>query len=180
MEGGGGRLGLLLLILIAVVATGRRPDPAFAATIGCGQCHGIYKNNPFSPVSTISGVKSYEDINTPQTDNLSNGLGRGLHGIHMDYSSVSFGMNGSKRGNCNYCHNQNVHETGFVTFSGTSPQSRQKTSSVGLKGNVSGTGIGSNGIDITLMDGTATCTKACHKGTSALTPPRGKTTRRFT
>ena len=115
----------------------------------------------------MSGVQPYEDVNTPQYNNITGGMGRGLHGIHMDYSSASYGMNGSTRGNCNYCHNQYVHETGFVTFSGMSPQSRQKISSVGLKGNVTGTGSGSNGIDITLMDGTATCTKACHKGTSA-------------
>jgi hypothetical protein len=35
---------------------------------------------------------------------------------------------------------------------------------------VSGTGIGVNGLDITLMNGVATCTGACHSGTSVTNP----------
>ena len=112
-------------------------------------------------------VKPYEDINTPQYNNITGGMGRGLHGIHMNYSSATYGTNGSTKGNGKTCHNQYSHESGFVTFSGMLPSGAQKVSSVGLKGNVTGTGSSANGINIALMDGTATCTKACHKGTTA-------------
>ena len=45
---------------------------------------------------------------------------------------------------------------------------RQTVNSTNLA--VSGTGIGINGLDITQMTGSATCTGACHKGTSATNP----------
>lgn len=146
---------------------------ASAATIACGQCHGAYINNSDGTKTVMPGVPAYEDVKTPQAGDICNQNGRGLHGIHMNYSSVSFGRwdrykntTTSTRGTCDYCHNKHSHENGFVEFSGVSVTTpTQKAISAGLR--VSGTGFGPNGLDITQMDGSASCTAACHKGTSA-------------
>ncbi len=151
---------------------------ASAATISCGQCHGVYINNPDGTKSVMPGVAATEDVKTPQAGDICGDKGRGLHGIHMNYSSVTYGRAwdsykkpaaglAETRGSCSLCHNKHSHENGYVEFSGmtyTDARSDMKVSSV-VK--VSGTGITANGLDITQMDGTATCTAACHKGTSA-------------
>src|SRR5512135_770452 len=164
-------VGLSIIFIMALTGV-FLAAPAQAATISCGQCHGAYINNLDGTTTLISGTSPFEDVNTPQADNIAGGIGRGLHGIHMNYSSASYGKASGRttRGNCSYCHNSYVHQSGFVTFSGMSPTARQKTGSTGLNGKVSGTGTGPNGMDITLIDGTASCSAACHKGTSAASP----------
>ena len=155
---------------------------ASAASISCGQCHGTA---PLSSSATeqasghrtgYESTPSYEDTKTPVAeDNCGNG--RGLHGIHMNYSSASYGMkSATTRGNCNYCHNKhgdNTHENGFVGFSGTTPTARQKTGSVGLKFMDTGNTITSQAVGLALTNmgnGTGNCTAACHKGTSVGSP----------
>ncbi len=96
---------------------------ALAATISCGQCHGAYINDNHGGKTLMPGVSATEDTKTPQAGDICNNNGRGLHGIHMNYSSVSYGKTGATRGNCNYCHNKHVHENGFVEMSGYSPAS---------------------------------------------------------
>jgi hypothetical protein len=231
---------------------------ALAADAGCGQCHGAYINNTNGTKTLMPGVSTLEDTKTPQAGDICNDQGRGLHGVHMNYSSATYGKKGTTRGNCNYCHNEHIHENAYVEFEGYEPAEALGTiassSSVTLNAGgtgyvvgdiatinggtngavtvsavssgvvtaftvssyreshgysvangiattnvvgtgtgltvnittitnyglrqtvdskslaVSGTGIGVNGLDIMLMNGQATCTGACHSGTSATNP----------
>jgi hypothetical protein len=206
----------------------------------------------------MPGVSTLEDTKTPQAEDICNDQGRGLHGVHMNYSSPTYGKKSTTRGNCNYCHNEHIHENGYVEFEGYTPSEALGTiasssavtlnaggtgyavgdiasinggtggavtvltvssgtvltfsvssyreshgysvatgvgttnvvgTGTGLTVNitsitnyglrqtvdsknlaVSGTGIDANGLDITLMNGVATCTGACHQGTSATNP----------
>jgi hypothetical protein len=160
----------LVLAALVIGLTLGLAGMASAATISCGQCHGAYTNNTDGTSTLIPGTPAYEDTKTPQAGDICDNNGRGLHGVHMNYSSVSYGRrNATTRGNCNYCHNAHIHENGFVEFSGMVATARQKTGSAG-KLSVSGTGIDANGLDIMTMDGNATCTKACHSGTTGSNP----------
>ena len=114
-------------LLIVIVATGLMVlsgRGASAASITCGQCHGGYINNADGTVSVTSGIPAYEDIKTPQNPDKCNdviNMGRGLHGVHMNYSSVTYGKYGTTqnlyganvmvRGNCGYCHKGNCMRT---------------------------------------------------------------------
>ncbi len=147
----------LRVLLTAVAAMGLIlgvAGMASASTIGCGQCHGVFVNNSTAGVSTRGGSVSHDLRNTgqaapyenellPQSDNY-----RGLHGIHMNYSSISFptGLYGTyssgswvpkpqtntvtgpyagtygQRGVCEECHaaDHPNHESGFLQWSTTS------------------------------------------------------------
>ena len=149
-----GEMGKLKVLLTAVAAIGLifgLAGMASAAGIHCGQCHGVFFNNASTG---SSGSISYDMRNTgqaapyesellPQSDNY-----RGLHGIHMNYSSVSFptGLYGTyssgvwvskpqtntvtgpyagtygQRGVCEECHaaDHPNHESGFLQWSTTS------------------------------------------------------------
>ena len=174
--------GLALILIIAVMVTAGAPTPASASTIGCGQCHGIYTNKSaagltLSSISTtMPGVASYENANTPQGDNIAVGIGRGLHGVHMNYSSASYGRSwdssthsfSSTRGDCRLCHNNNQHESGYVDFSGMSYTNTSSNLKISSRVQIfSGTtGYTPYGVDITAINGKTNCTEACHKGTS--------------
>ena len=165
----------LIIVVLAIGLMLGLAGIASAATITCGQCHGAYINSS-GGYTEMPGVAAYEDVKTPQDTDICTGSGRGLHGVHMNYSSATYGRwnrykntTTSSRGACEYCHNKHYHENGYVEFSGVSVTTpTQKAISVGLR--VSGTGIGANGLDINQMTGTATCTAACHKGTSGSNP----------
>src|SRR5512147_841928 len=79
---------------------------AFAAAAGCGQCHGAYINDNHGGKTLMPGVSVLEDTKTPQAGDICNNNGRGLHGVHMNYSSATYGKKSTTRGNCNYCHNE--------------------------------------------------------------------------
>ena len=170
------RIKVLITVVMAFGLTLGLAGMASAATITCGQCHGAYINNTDGTTSVMAGVAGTEDLKTPQAGDICNQNGRGLHGIHMNYSSVTYGQwsrysntHAATRGTCDYCHNKHSHENGFVEFSGVSVSTpTQSPVSAGLR--VTGTGITANGLDITQMDGTASCTTACHKGTSDTNP----------
>ena len=165
----------LIIVVLAIGLMLGLAGIASAATITCGQCHGAYINSS-GGYTEMPGVAAYEDVKTPQSADICTGTGRGLHGVHMNYSSATYGRwnrykntTTSSRGACEYCHNKHYHENGYVEFSGVSVTTpTQKAISAGLR--VSGTGIGANGLDINQMTGTATCTAACHKGTSGSNP----------
>ncbi len=176
--------GLALILIIAVMVATGAPTPASASTIGCGQCHGIYTNKSAAGITlssistTMPGVAQYENENTPQADNIAVGLGRGLHGVHMNYSSASYGRSwdsstgsfSSTRGDCRLCHNNNHHESGYVNFSGMTYTNTSSNLKISSRVQIfSGTtGYTPNGLDITAINGKAYCTTACHKGTSSV------------
>ena len=189
-KGWGLPIGLLALILmIALMGTAGAPTPAFAANIGCGQCHGTYDNSADAGTNNPTdrrGVSApgYESSTMLQSDNGK--TGRGLHGIHMNYSSATYGSSGTqvvnsvtytKRGNCNYCHNGHPrHATGFVNFTAAATIAPKATQP--LLGNKylmvytsAGRGV-SYKNNIPSLDDNAygNCTKACHKGTSQANP----------
>ena len=74
------------------------------------------------PSSDPRAVPGYENDLTPPYGN-----DRGLHGIHMNYSSASYGTQHStgvnssyvQRGYCGYCHANSHpnHESGFLQWS---------------------------------------------------------------
>jgi len=167
---------ILTMALLVIGLSLGLTNMASAASAGCGQCHGT------APVSSSAAEQAtghrtgyestpvYEDQKTPVAEDICNNAGRGLHGIHMNYSSASYGRSAGKTtmGTCNYCHNKHLHENGFVEFSGISAgaSANVRITSAG-KLSASGTGIDSRGLDITTMNGSATCAVACHGGTSA-------------
>ena len=120
----------------------------YGGTATCGVCHG-------------NAAKSSEAPATPEDkDNCSN-TGRGLHGVHMNYSSASYGKIGANRGNCAYCHAAPpdsaptvTHNNGFVSITGHSATGRQNFNSVGL----------------TYDFGTAACSNACHRNRAETAP----------
>ena len=171
----------LLIVVLAIGLVLGLAGAGSAATISCGQCHGVYLNDDHGRKSVMPGVSPFEDVKTPQTVDICNGTGRGLHGIHMNYSSASYGRAwdnykqpaaglAETRGSCSLCHNKHSHENGFVEFSGMAYTDARSNMKVSSQVNVSGPGIDANGLDINQMTGTATCTAACHKGTTGVKP----------
>ena len=83
-----GVLAFFLMLALSSLLAGA----ASAASIDCGQCHGSVFNNASTGSSgSISydarggAVPGYESKLLPMVDN-----DRGLHGIHMNYSSASY------------------------------------------------------------------------------------------
>src|SRR5512143_2665081 len=86
---------LLTAAVMAIGLTLGMAGMASAASQGsCGWCHGVYQNKFTYGVNTTIDLRSarggntaapYESTILPQADN-----DRGLHGIHMNYSSVSY------------------------------------------------------------------------------------------
>ncbi len=174
--------GLALILIIAVMVTAGAPTPASAATPDqqCGWCHGIFKNSSTTGTETtsrLSGIAAYEDVKTPQADNIAVGIGRGLHGVHMNYSSATYGRSwdssthslSATRGNCSLCHNKDQHESGYVNFSGMSYTNTSSDLKISSRVQIFNgtTGYTPYGLDITAINGKASCTEACHKGTSS-------------
>jgi|GEM_PF-5932904 len=87
----------LMIIAVAVAAlTLGLSGLAFAAPINCGDCHGAETKSP-----------AWEAPSLPMAGDLCSQQGRGLHGVHNNYSSQSYatGANAAGiRGNCNACH----------------------------------------------------------------------------
>jgi len=122
----------LLAMAAAVVLTLAFSGSAFAAAIVCGDCHG----NP--PVNS---------------DNCGN-TARGLHGTHVNYSSVTFPKTVASYGKCAYCHPSTVataptvtHVNGFINVTGAAG-----TKAPGLRYSAT------------------TCTNACHKNRAQTAP----------
>jgi len=135
----------LRIIVASVLAFGLMLGMASSAFAKCGECHGTLVPNKDAKDAARtwtdkrlpapygdSSVPVYEDSKMPQADNS---MARGLHGIHMNYSSATYGNKATTdlkdpnnsatvvvagvrpRGNCGYCHNGDPrHESGFVNF----------------------------------------------------------------
>jgi hypothetical protein len=80
---------------------------AFAAKASCGDCHGTHNGSAktFSSTTSWHNLRAgyspaiWEDGKTPVDPDTCNNDGRGLHGIHMNYSSVTYGKKGGTSGN---------------------------------------------------------------------------------
>ncbi|MBI5695948.1 MAG: hypothetical protein HZC51_09470 [Nitrospirae bacterium] len=126
---------MMFMVVLATVMTLGFAGMASAATIACGDCHGTAATDDPLPVNA---------------DNCAN-TGRGLHGVHVNYSSVSMPKTVASYGKCGYCHTATAtkapstsHNNNYVnvTTTATAP-----------------------GLDYTTA--TATCTNACHKNEAA-------------
>ena len=185
------KMKMLLTVVMALGLTLGLAGMASAAKISCGQCHGAIFNNASTgssgstsvepnalPATDPRAVPSYENDLTPSYDN-----DRGLHGIHMNYSSATYGTGNSTngRGVCAYCHADNHpnHESGFLQWSTIDSHFLTSGGSHGyttlgrpltflLYSSDQG-GMSNRPNFITSMENaprTGSCTLACHKGTS--------------
>ena len=125
-----------------------KTTPTWYGTIICGQCHGaVTKSQPYEAKALPTGSEKCDNT------------GRGLHGVHANYSSASYGMNAyGSRGNCLYCHTSGgdgspsaTHINGLVNITGNQSTGRQSFNSTGLGYNFA----------------TKTCTNACHRNRGA-------------
>jgi len=114
---------------------------ASAAAISCGGCHGDTTKTP-----------AYESHGLPTNADNCAGDARGLHGVHNNYSSASYGMDPyGARGSCGYCHTSSggghptaTHDNGYINVTST-------TAAPGLS----------------YDQPSSTCTNACHKNGGA-------------
>jgi len=142
---------IILTLALAVVFALGMAASASAATISCGGCHG----------DTVK-VPAYESHGLPTDSDNCDGDARGLHGVHGNYSSASYGMSAyGSRGTCSYCHTSSggghptaTHNNNYVNITGSVGSGRQNWDTTGLD-----------------YDGaSSTCTNSCHKnnGSTAL------------
>ncbi|MGC2423650.1 MAG: hypothetical protein WA666_04775, partial [Nitrospirota bacterium] len=191
------KMKMLLTVVMALGLTLGLAGMASAASISCGQCHGAIFNNASTgsagstsvdartlPATDVRALPSYENDLTPSYDN-----DRGLHGIHMNYSSASYGTGGAGgaeagRGVCAYCHADNHpnHESGFMQWSTIESNFLTTGGSHGYttlgrpltflrySSDQGGTSWNHSVSSMNSAVRTGSCTAACHKGTTQANP----------
>jgi hypothetical protein len=134
--------GLRLIVMSAMVIglTLGLAGMASAAAISCGDCHGV------------------PPVNGDNCDNT----GRGLHGIHYNYSSASYPKTVASYGKCAYCH---------TATTATAPTLTHNNNFVNITGGASG----GRAVGLAFNATNSTCTNSCHK-TSATASPWGNYT----
>jgi hypothetical protein len=110
---------------------------ASAATITCGGCHGTAPNgNP------VNG------------DNCTN-TARGLHGMHVNYSSLTYKKTVASNGKCAYCHAAVSDAKGIASRT-------HNNNFINVTGNTNAVGA-LNTLTMSYNSASKTCTNVCHK-----------------
>jgi hypothetical protein len=126
---------LLLGVALVMGLTLGLSGSAFAVAITCGGCHGS------APLG-----------NPINSDNCTN-TARGLHGTHVNYSSLTFKKTITANGKCSYCHAAVADAKGIAS----------RTHNNNFI-NVTGNTVGSvNTLAMSYNAATKTCTNSCHK-----------------